>query len=676
MKRLLPLLPRHGSRSRLTCEFRCGNACDHPVPNRSDNPYFADVVASALSRRSLLKGTAVGALVIGGAAGAAVPSAAAAASPTDGPRPSNGRGSGGSRISDLAFTPVAPNTRDALVVPDGYAQAVVASWGDPVLPDAPEFDFEIQTAAAQEKQFGYNCDYVSVLPLGSGSRGGERALLVTNHEYTDEALMFRGWADGASASEEQLRVSLAAHGMSVVEIERVGRTGRWKLVTSGRRPFNKRVTATTAHVITGPAAGHGLLKTAADPTGRRVLGTLNNCAGGTTPWGTVLSGEENFNQYFEASGAVDPAHVPAFTRYGLPTAKAAGKSWARIDERFDLTKNPNEANRFGWIVELDPYDPEAPPRKRTMLGRFKHEGAEVTSTRDGRIVAYLGDDERFDYLYKFVSRDRYRTTRTAAAHRHNMSLLDRGTLYVAKFTGDGADDGEYDGTGEWIPLTSDEESFVDGMSVAEVLVHTRLAADKVGPTKMDRPEDVERNPVTGSVYMACTNNSNRTAEQVDEANPRAANKHGHVVEIDESRGDAAATSFSWRLFLVCGDPGDPTTYFGGYDKSKVSPISCPDNLAFDGAGNLWISTDGNALESNDGLFATPVRGPERGHVKQFLTVPVGAETCGPLVTPDQRTVFVAVQHPGEVDGATPEEPASRWPYGGQPHPSVACVWMD
>ncbi|MEQ7125425.1 PhoX family phosphatase [Actinopolymorpha sp. B11F2] len=676
MKRLLPLLPRHGSRSRLTCEFRCGNACDHPVPNRSDNPYFADVVASALSRRSLLKGTAAGALVIGGVAGAAVPSAAAAASPKDGPRPSNGRGSGGSRISDLDFTTVAPNTRDAVVVPDGYAQAVVASWGDPVLPDAPEFDFENQTAAAQEKQFGYNCDYVSVLPLGSGSRGGERALLVTNHEYTDEALMFRGWADGASASEEQLRVSLAAHGMSVVEIERVGRTGRWKLVTSGQRPFNRRLTATTPFVLTGPAAGDDLVRTEADPTGRRVLGTLNNCAGGTTPWGTVLSGEENFNQYFEASGAVDPAYVPAFTRYGLPTAQAAGKSWARIDERFDLTKNPNEANRFGWIVELDPYDPEAPPRKRTMLGRTKHEGATVSVTRDGRVAAYLGDDERFDYLYKFVSRDRYRTTRTAAAHRHNMSLLDRGTLYVAKFTGDGADDGEYDGTGEWIPLTSDEESFVDGMSVAEVLVHTRLAADKVGPTKMDRPEDVERNPVTGSVYMACTNNSNRTAEQVDEANPRAANKHGHVVEIDERRGDAAATSFNWRLFLVCGDPSDPTTYFGGYDKSKVSRISCPDNLAFDGAGNLWISTDGNALESNDGLFATPVRGPERGHVKQFLTVPVGAETCGPLVTSDQRTVFVAVQHPGEVDGATPEEPASTWPYGGQPHPSVACVWKD
>jgi uncharacterized protein len=673
MKRLLPLLPRHGSRSRMTCEFRCGNACDHPVPNPSDNPYFGDIVASALSRRTLLKGSAAGALVIG-TGGAAAPGRAAAAVP----KGATARRSGGigTRVSDLDFAPVTPNTRDALVVPDGYSQAIVASWGDPVLPDAPEFDFDNQTAAAQEQQFGYNCDYVTILPLGGGREGSERALLVTNHEYADEVLMFRGWTDGPSASEEHLRISLAAHGLSVVEIERVVRTGRWKLVTSGRRSFNRRVTATTPIVVTGPAAGTDLLKTATDPTGRRVLGTLNNCAGGTTPWGTVLSGEENFNQYFEASGTIDAAYVEAFIRYGLPTDVADGKAWARVDERFDLTQNPNEANRFGWIVELDPYDPDAPPRKRTMLGRTKHEGATVSVTRDGRVAAYLGDDERFDYLYKFVSRDQYRSSRTAAAHRHNMSLLDSGTLYVAKFTGDGADDGEYDGTGEWIPLTSDEESFVEGMSVAEVLVHTRLAADRVGPTKMDRPEDVERNPVTGSIYMACTNNSNRMAEQVDEANPRPANKHGHVVEIDEKLGDAAATEFSWRLFLVCGDPADASTYFGGYDKTKVSPISCPDNVAFDGAGNLWISTDGNALESNDGLFATPVQGAERGHVKQFLTVPVGAETCGPLVSEDQRTVFVAVQHPGEIDGATPEEPASTWPFGGQPHPSVACVWKD
>ena len=683
MNRLLPLLPRHGTRSRMTCTFRCGNACDHPVPNPTDNEYFGDVVTAALSRRSVIKGGAAGALLL--SAGAALaPTPAAASSMAGMPKlptanghskPSHGHGHHGG-VDSLDFTPVAPNKLDQLSVPKGFHQAVVAAWGDPVTPDAPRFDFERQTAHAQSKQFGYNNDYLMVLPLGRGPRGSERALMVINHEYTDEILMFRGWKDGASAPIEQLRIAMAAHGMSVVEIERVGRTGRWRLVRSGRRAYNRRLTATTPFLVTGPAAGHALLRTKADPSGRRVLGTLNNCSGGVTPWGTTLHGEENINQYFEASAPVDPAYVDAFKRYGLPTTTNSGKFWSRVDERFDLAKHPNEANRFGWVVEIDPHDPDAVPRKRTMLGRFKHEGATVTLAKDGRAVVYLGDDEKFDYLYKFVSRDRQRKGNSAAAHRHNMDLLDHGTLYVAKFTGDGSEDGQYDGKGEWIKLCTDKESFVPGMSVAEVLINTRLAADKMGPTKMDRPEDVERNPVTGSVYMACTNNDGRTAAQVDEANPRATNKHGHIVEFDEEHQDAAARTFAWRLFLVCGDPEDPSTYFGGYDKSKVSPISCPDNVAFDGSGNLWISTDGNALGSNDGLFATAVRGPERGHVKQFMTVPVGAETCGPLVSEDQRTVFVAVQHPGELDDATPENPRSRWPYGDQPRPSVACVWKD
>ncbi|WP_460523403.1 PhoX family protein [Flindersiella endophytica] len=687
MRRLLPVIPRHGSRARMTCLFRCGNACDHPVPNTSANPYFGDIVETALSRRAMLKGGAAGALVVG--VSAALPAgAAAAASLPPGSEPSatrataasadkhGGSGTRPTRVDQLGWDTVAPNKDDKLTVAEGFDQGVVISWGDPVVPGAPDFDFDNQTLAAQLRQFGYNNDFLSILPLRRGLDGRERALLVANHEYTDEVLMFRGWKDGASATLDQLKISLAAHGLSVVEIERVGRSGQWRAATSGRRPYNRRITGFTEFKVTGPAAGHALLKTTADPSGTKVFGTLNNCSGGTTPWGTTLHGEENFNQYFEVSSTVDPAYEAAFKRYGITTTKNAGKSWARVDERFDLSKNPNEANRFGWVVELDPYDPASKPRKRTMLGRFKHEGATVRLSSDGRAVAYLGDDERFDYLYKFVSDKRFRSGTSSWAHRHNLTLLDSGTLYVAKFTGDGLDDGEYDGTGEWIALTTDKKSFVPGMSVAEVLVNTRLAADKMGPTKMDRPEDVEPSPHTGKVYMACTNNSNRTAEQVDEANPRPANKHGHVVEMTEHRGDAAATKFTWDLLLVCGDPADPSTYFGGYDKSKVSPISCPDNVAFDGSGNLWISTDGNALGSNDGLFALPLSGSERGHVRQFLTVPVGAETCGPLVSADNRTVFVAVQHPGEIDGATPDQPASVWPFGDQPRPSVACAWKD
>ncbi|HEY6739750.1 MAG TPA: PhoX family phosphatase, partial [Actinopolymorphaceae bacterium] len=491
-----------------------------------------------------------------------------------------------------------------------------------------------------------------------------------NNEYTNEELMFRGWTSPAEAPLEQHRIAMAAHGLSVVEIERVGRTGQWRLVRSGRRRYNRRVTASTPHLISGPAAGHPLMRTAADPTGRKVLGTFGDCSGGTTPWGTTLHGEENVNGYFDASGPVDPSYEKGYARYGLPTTAKVNRAWSRVDERFDVAVHPNEPHRHGWIVELDPYDPDAPPVKRTMLGRMKHEGATTTLTADGRVAVYLGDDERFDYQYKFVSRDRYQRGRD----RHNRTLLDHGTLYVARFLGDGTDDEEYDGLGQWVRLTSDERSYVPGMSVAEVLIHVRLAADAVGATKMDRPEDVERNPVTGTVYLACTNNTARTPEQVDEANPRANNKHGHVIEIDEDRNDAAAELFRWRIFLVCGDPDDPTSFFGGYDKSKVSPISCPDNVAFDGSGNLWISTDGNALGSNDGLFATPVRGPERGHVKQFLTVPVHGEAVGPVISADQRTVFIGVQHPGETSGASPDDPASRWPFGHQPRPAVACVW--
>ncbi|MFG1709560.1 PhoX family protein [Nonomuraea sp. M3C6] len=669
--RLLPLLstPHKGGRSALTCQFRCGNACAHDVANTTENAYFGDVVKEALSRRGMLRAGALGALVAGAGVVGAVPALA------DEPEAADARHGGDS--ADIRFTPVPPNKDDALRIPDGYQSSVVVRWGDPVLPDAPDFDFDNQTPDAQAKQFGYNCDYVTLFPLGR-----DRALLWVNHEYTDESLMFRGYTGGAEATEDQIKIGLAAHGGSVVEIERGRGAGEWKLVTSGRRRYNRRVTAQTPMRFSGPAAGNALLRTASDPKGVKPVGMLNNCSGGTTPWGTVLTAEENFDQYFVNGDKVPEAQKPFITRYTITTGTPSGnRRFDRIEERFDLAKHPQEANRFGWIVEIDPFDPDSTPIKRTALGRFKHEAATTTLSRDGRLVVYMGDDSRFEYIYKFVSKDRY----ISGFDRHNRDLLDEGTLYVAKFTGDSPkteidgsgkppSDGLFDGSGEWVPLVSGDKSYVDGMTAAEVLVYTRVAADKVGATKMDRPEDMERNPVTGGVYVALTNNTNRTAAQADEANPRAANKHGHVLEIVERRDDAGEKTFAWSLPLVCGDPNDPATYFAGYDKTKVSPISCPDNVAFDRDGNLWIATDGNQLDSHDGMFVMPVRGKERGHLRQFLTVPTGAETCGPLVTEDQRSVFVAVQHPGEIDGATPDNPASRWPDGDQPRPAVAVVW--
>jgi len=667
---LLPLAGPHGSRSWATCHYRCGDACDHPEPNTSDNPHISAVIERAVARRSVLRGAGLGAgaLVVGGL----LPSPAAAAV-----RPARS----GAAVSTGAWSPVPPNVRDNVIVPEGFTTSLVIAWGDPVLAGAPSFDVHAQTPEKAAGQFGYNADYVGVLPLDRRT-----ALLVVNHEYTNESMMF---PDGEYDPDTIRRIAIASHGMSVVKIQRSGApgSGAWRVANPRASAYNRRITGATPFSLTGPAAGDPRLRTSADPSGRTVLGTLNNCAGGTTPWGTVLSGEENFNQYFGRSGDLDGRYAESYARYGI--SGSSGRRWLEVDPRFDLTAEPHEPFRFGWIVELDPHDPTSTPVKHTMLGRFKHEGANITIAPDGRAVAYLGDDERGDYLYKFVSADTFDPRDSQAARKRNMRLLTRGTLYVARFTGDGTEDGEYDGTGEWIPLTSDTTSYVPGMSVADVLIDTRLAADKVAPTRMDRPEDVEGNPVNGKVYLALTNNSQRGSRfDPDEANPltesmvrssldapltsTTGNRNGYVLELTEDGDDHAGTTFTWLLMLVCGDPEAPETWFAGFPKEQVSPISCPDNVAFDEAGNLWVSTDGNALGSNDGLFRVPVEGPARGHVQQFLTVPVGAEACGPLLTDADRSVWIAVQHPGE--GGTFGSPTSTWPHTHDvPRPGVVVA---
>nr|WP_248783918.1 PhoX family phosphatase [Actinoalloteichus caeruleus] len=674
----LPLAAGHvGGRSGITCRYRCADACAHDAPNRSDNPYFGDLVRTAMSRRGVLRAAAV--VTVGGGA-LAMTAGQAAAGPGGSQATARGGGSGPAIGTD--FESVTPNTEDAVVIPTGYRQQVIIRWGDPVVGDAPRFDFDHQTAAAQEAQFGYNCDFAGLIPRDAL---GQDNWLVVNHEYTTEPEMFRGY-DPDDPTEEQVRIGWAAHGLSVVRALRDPVAGGLRVVPSR---YGRRITVRTPFELTGPAAGSELLRTSADPTGRTVLGTLNNCAGGVTPWGTVLSGEENFNQYFgNADQVTDPVAAERLARYGI-SGGASTRKWERFDDRFDLAVEPNEVNRFGWVVEVDPSDPDSTPVKHTALGRFKHEGATIRLTEDRRAVAYQGDDERFDYLYKFVSRGRMVPGNTRAARRHNMRLLDDGTLYVARLTGDSPAeeidgsgalpaDGEFGGTGEWVPLARGDRSLVPGMTAEEVYVFTRLAADRVGATKMDRPEDVEANPVTGRVYAALTNNANRGAAGSagpDEANPRAGNKHGHVLEWEEAGGDAAATTFRWRLLLVCGDPESPDTYFAGFDKSQVSPITSPDNLAFDDHGNLWISTDSTgALGINDGLYVVPTEGERRGELKLFLTVPRGAEACGPIVTED--LVTVCVQHPGEIDGSSAERPGSDWPDGGgaNPRPSVVGVW--
>ena len=322
----------------------------------------------------------------------------------------------------------------------------------------------------------------------------------------------------------------------------------------------------------------------------------------------------------------------------------------------------------GWVVEFDPYDPTWKPKKRTALGRFRHEAATTHVSKGNRVVMYSGDDARFEYVYKFVCARPFRPGDREA----NRDLVDEGTLYVARF--------REDGTGEWLPLVhgvgplTRENGFEDQ---GDVVIDARLAADLLGATKMDRPEDIEVNPVNQKVYLVCTNNRDRGKEgkaSPDKMNPRAENKHGHIIEITEEGDDHAATRFRWEMFIVCGDPSDETTYFAGYDRTKVSPISCPDNIAFDGRGNLWIATDGqpSALKRNDGFYAVPVQGTDRGRLRQFMSSVPAAEVCGPEFTPDGTTLFLAIQHPGE--GSKYGAFSTSWPDGeGPPRPSVIAI---
>ena len=657
---LLPMLGHtKGKRSAVTCALKCDNACAGDVCNTSSNSYFRDIASATMSRRAALGFGAAGALavVLGGNLASAESASANGLSKA---------AKEGFSKSKLKFTaiPSIDAMVDAVTVPDGFTWQPVIRWGDPLFTGTPEFDLNNQTVAAQEKQFGYNNDYTDILEI-PGSKG-RRAVLFSNHEYTNDAIMF----PAAMPDAEKRAVGAAAHGLSVVELGRQNKNQPWSYVKDAE--LNRRFLNNTVYELTGPAAGSALVKTVEDPEGRFIKGTLGNCAGGTTPWGTILSGEENFQGYFVGNGT-----SAGDKRYGI-TSKATARKWELDEDRWD-TQNPgyeNEANRFGYIVEVDPFDPSSTPRKHSMLGRFKHEGANVIVAESGHVVAYSGDDERFDYLYKFVSKDKY----IEGNKEHNMTLLSAGSLYVAQFTGNSPEaeitgtgalpkDGAFDGIGEWLPLVLDGESAINGMSVEEVLVYTRLAADKAanakgGATKMDRAEDVEPSLFTGKVYVACTNNSNRgvgSNEGANEVNPRNQNRDGHIVEITET-GDQTSTSFTWNLLMVCGDPaqGD-VTYFSGFPVDKVSPISCPDNLAFDSVGNLWISTDGapSGIGRADGLFKVTLEGAERGKVEQFLAVPRDAETCGPIIHDEERTVFVAVQHPGE-DG-TFEQQVSFFP---------------
>lgn len=619
--------------------------------NPTHNTPFCALTAPGADRRSLLKG-----LLAGAAATAAAPLMARAADNQTDP-------------STLRFDqPPHEIGQDQRVAP-GYSAAILIRWGDAVLPDAPQWQPGKADADAQARQFGYNNDYLAFMPLPFGSNSSDHGLLFANHEYTSTELMLRDFPDHENKTPEQIAFEMAGHGASLIEVRRDS-TG-WRVITDS--PYARRIDLATPMRISGPAAGHARLRTGYDPQGRNLLGTLNNCSGGKTPWGTVLTAEENFHQYFGPQIGAEHPEWGNYKRYGV--TGSYGYRWDRAVERFDLNKEPNEANRFGWVVEIDPYDPAFTPIKRTAMGRFKHEAATTVINPDGRVVVYSGDDERFDYLYKFVTARPWNPSDRKA----NFDLLDEGTLYVARFGGEG--------TVDWLPLVygdgplTPENGFE---SQADVVIEARRAADLRGATPMDRPEDVEASPINGRVYVNLTNNTRRTAEQVDAANPRPNNKHGHILELIPPGGDGrlanhAAERFSWKLLLLAGDPTAPEERAIYHPKTQ-SWLSSPDNIAFDPSGRLWIATDQGSNQAvngiPDGLYACDVDGAGRALVKFFYGCPAGAEMCGPEFTPDGKTLFVAVQHPGDGKNASFDRPATRWPDfqdGVPPRPAVVAI---
>lgn len=607
---------------------------------------FESVVAAAFKRRDFLKAG----LAIFGASSFAVQSFAGGL---------DDKAELSGLFTHFDFEAVGANTLDTVTLPPGYAWAPLVSWGDPLWSDGVELDEATRgTAETQSRAFGDNNDGMKRF------QHGDKTLLVVNNEYLNLPVFYGNRASGLPETAEDVRKGQLALGVSVIEIapQTVAGESRWQVVKDSA--FNRRIHALTPMEIRGPARGHAWMKTQDDPLGERCVGTWNNCGSGRTPWGTYLSCEENFNGFFSSSDP-DLTLSEAMQRYGIGH-QDKGYAWGRYDARFDLAKEPNEINRAGYVVEFDPADPQSTPKKRTALGRFKHENAEVVLAKSGQVVVYMGDDERGEFLYRFVSKHPY----TSLADTDK--LLDEGTLYVAKFRDDGR--------GEWLALTPHSTGM---SSLAEICIHTRQAASRVGATTMDRPEWVAVNPHKAEVYCALTNNKNRgikvnlggDEQGVGGPNPRAANQYGQIVRWQPEADDHAAASFSWNLFVLAGNPAvHPGTPAAGSANIHVANMfNAPDGVHFDTQGKLWIQTDGNF--SNQGAFEGMgnnqmlLANPQSGEIKRFMVGPKACEVTGFEWSPDKKTLFVGIQHPGE------KEP-SHFPRGGNalPRSTVISIW--
>ena len=642
---------------------------DEPPCNASSNPTFYDVVDARASRRGFLLGGLAAAVtgVFSGSAGSQARAQGAAQKP-----------------SLMGFKPVKTSVADTVTVPEGYRVQVLGAWGEPITGSMPAFRPGLNTAAEQAQQIGMHHDGMHFFPIDGSSTDG---LLVVNHEYVEPRFLHAAakgkelnseafvLTNGARDAEEVAK-ELAAQGVAVYRTRR-GADGRWSVVAD---PRNRRITGATRIEFSGPVRGSAHLVTKYSPDGVATRGTLNNCAHGVTPWNTFMTAEENWAGYFRNAEKMPREQSrygvsPKQGRYGWELAAGGADEFARFDAtpkgasaREDYR---NEPNGFGWMVEIDPFNPQSVPVKRTHLGRFAHEGVVFAPAQQGKpVVCYSGDDARFEYIYKFVSAKPF-DAKTASG-----ALLDEGVLYAAKFNADGS--------GEWLALAPGQNGLTpeNGFAnLADILINTRLAADRAGATKMDRPEWGAVHPSTGEVYFTLTNNTARSQAQVDPANPRAQNQFGQIVRWREDGDDHAATKFRWELFVIAGNRATSRT-FAGQALGEDNIFACPDGLWFDGAGRLWIQTDIGESEQNRGALEPMGNNqmlcadPATGEIRRFLTGPSGQEITGVITTPDMRTMFVGVQHPGAT--TSPKDFAvgkltSHWPDGQGAIPRSATL---
>lgn len=628
------------------------------VHNKSENAPFSSVLEANLSRRSVVRGGIMSAVAVLSGVGLT-----GCLGSDDDDKTTDGDTM---ESIALAFESIAGSKTDACVVAAGYTASVLAPWGTPLNSAAAAWKNDgTNTPADQLNSMGMHHDGMRFFPIDGSSDDG---LLVVNHEYIDQSALHPNGAttdDAGNRPVDEVRKEIYAHGVAVVRIQRTN--GNWQVIDSD--PLNRRFTSDSVMDISGPMAGTSHLITPFSLDGTQTRGTNNNCGNGYTPWGTYLTCEENWPNIFVHDGTMTEEQerigFRTSSRYGWETAAGDASEVDSEFARFNITPTGvdatqdyrNEGSTFGYIVEIDPFDTSRRAVKRTALGRFRHEGCWPGKLEEGQpVVFYSGDDSRFEYIYKFVSRELWNpadanpTDRLATGAKY----MDDGTLYVARF--------DADGTGVWLPLTVNTVA-QDGQTLGDkfgdlsgIILNTRGAADAVGATPMDRPEWCALNPVDDKVYFTLTNNTKR--EEANAANPRVDNPYGHIIRWDEK---ADMTGFDWEIFVYgSNDSADADVNRSGL--TAMNEFASPDGLGFDSRGIMWIQTDNGsdvADDTNDQILAvvpstvvdtegnqTVITADNQEMLKRFFVGPNGCEVTGITFSPDNTAMFVNIQHPG------------------------------